>query len=817
MIGDVQEPSPIEALEHAEQARALYALSGEPRMLEASIVASMVALGRDDVLIWGDRRRDNPTRTAARHLLGANHVERYRRTSDISDLETGLRHLLDALEALPEGDPVRGERLQEIAEALLQAVEHISPGESPPLVASHLTSAEAWLEESVALAQDDGTRAFRLSSLGNALRLRFVHLGDRAAVDRAIGVQQQACALAREGAPRAAAYGNLGATLMFADLEEEAIDAFRSAVAASAEGSRDHSGHLRNLAQALIHTGANAAEVDAALADAAAARSSAGGNRAAELRLLIERARLAEQTGRWADAAAEWAAAGDLQRELVRAQVTRRMRERQLLDVLHIAADLAHARARAGDHAGAAVALEDGRAWLWSEALALDDIEPTAVRDAGHPELAGELADALERVRALDVTQLGTLLQEFGADDARMRRRRLQSVLDRVRSTPGLAELFAPPPEAQVESASGHTAVYVAHAEESGLAVAVSGRETWSILLPSASTAEVHERALDLTRAHEQRHEDRDRWMRALDEACRWLWDAVVEPLLDGLGTATGQPLDLVPSGWLGMFPLHAAWTPDHGRPTGRRYALDLVSVAYGPNLRSLARASRATARPLLTNAVIVADAGAHGELVDTRYELEAIAGSLPTARTLTSEQASETRILEALATASLAHVACHGEALPTKPLESALHLGTGDRITVQELMAQRLEAARLVVLSACETASVGRDLPDESVGLPAALLFAGAAAAIGSLWAVQDRSTSLLMGQLYDRMVHADEHPRDALRSTQRWLRDVTNGELLDAGLITVDERLGSDPLWRGAQRYDHPYHWAAFTYTGA
>ena len=439
------------------------------------------------------------------------------------------------------------------------------------------------------------------------------------------------------------------------------------------------------------------------------------------------------------------------------------------------------------------------------------------VREAGHPELADDLADALERVRALDVTQLGTLLQEFGADDARMRRRRLQAVLERVRATPGLAESFTPPPDAVVEGVPGHTAVYVAHAERSGLAVAVSEGEVWSILLPSASTGEVHERALRLAQAHEQRHEDRDRWMRALDEACRWLWDAIVGPLLDGLGAAAERPLDLVPCGWLGLFPLHAAWAPDDARPTGRRYALDRVSVAYAPNLRTLARARRAAVRPLLADAVIVADAGAHGELVDTRYELERIAGALPAARALIGGEASETQILEALATASLAHLACHGTALPTKPLESALHLGTDGRITVQELMAQRLEAARLVVLSACETATVGRDLPDESVGLPAALLFAGAAAAIGSIWAVPDRSTSLLMGRLYDTMVQGGEHPRDALRGAQGWLRDVTNGELLDAGLIAVDERLRSDPLWRAAQRYDHPYHWAAFTYTGA
>ena len=810
----MQEPSPDVALEHAREARAGYALTGDPRLLEESRIACMMALGRDDVLIWGNRERDNPTRTAARHLLGRNHVELYRRTNDLAHLESGLRHLLDALEALPEDDPVRGERLQEIAEALLQAVERIKVGEAPRLIAGHLASAEAWLEESVKLAHDDEERAWRLNSLGNALRLRHRHFDDADALHRAITRQEHAAELSRPGRARAAVFGNLGATLSDADRARDAVSAFRRAVAESPESSSDHASHLQNLARALEAAGEESSEVDLTFERAAAAGPGSG-NPTAELAFMMERARRAEREDRWEDAAAAYAGAHSQQRRLAKTQVTRSLRERQLTEALHVAAHRAYACARAGDDDGAASALEDGRAWLLADAMALEDVQPDAVRAAGHPQLADELAVALDGVRALDVTDLGSIVQEFGSDQARWQRQRLRSVLDRVHSTPGLRELFAPALSELPRGLAGRPAVYLAHADAGGVAVVVGDGDTTSILLPRASTGEVRERALAMVQAYDLRRADRGTWMRVLDDCCRWAWDAVVAPLLDGLGSSTSGELTVIPCGWLAVFPLHAAWTPDAASPTGRRYAIDRVSFAYAPNLLALARAEEAAARPLLANVLVVA--AADETLVDTGLEVDAITRLLPSARTLVDDAVSEERVVAALGRASLAHLACHGESIPLRPLHSALHLGPGEAVTVQDLMAQRLEHARLVVLSACETASIGRDLPDEAVGLPSALMYAGAAGVIASVWAVPDRSTALLMQHFYGRLVEAGERPIDAMRCAQRWLRDVTNGELIDAGLVAPEPRLAGSALWQDAQRYDHPYYWAAFTYTGA
>jgi CHAT domain-containing protein len=67
-------------------------------------------------------------------------------------------------------------------------------------------------------------------------------------------------------------------------------------------------------------------------------------------------------------------------------------------------------------------------------------------------------------------------------------------------------------------------------------------------------------------------------------------------------------------------------------------------------------------------------------------------------------------------------HFACHGRSVPDHTLESHLVLARGN-LEVLELLGQRLGSPRLLVLSACETARVALDTPDEAIGLPTALL----------------------------------------------------------------------------------------------
>ena len=63
------------------------------------------------------------------------------------------------------------------------------------------------------------------------------------------------------------------------------------------------------------------------------------------------------------------------------------------------------------------------------------------------------------------------------------------------------------------------------------------------------------------------------------------------------------------------------------------------------------------------------------------------------------------TEILSRLPTASIVHLACHGVQDPSNPLNSRLILKDTDRLTVSELIKLSMPKARLIFLSACQTA----------------------------------------------------------------------------------------------------------------
>jgi len=148
-------------------------------------------------------------------------------------------------------------------------------------------------------------------------------------------------------------------------------------------------------------------------------------------------------------------------------------------------------------------------------------------------------------------------------------------------------------------------------------------------------------------------------------------------------------------------------------------------------------------------------------------------------------------------------------------PLDSSLLLAGEDRLTLGHLIGHEdLAKARLVVLSACESAtgvnpgSVG----EEYLGLPAGFIVAGAQAVVGSLWAVEDEATGLLMTRFYQSMLEGREAP-DALRQAQLWLRNVPVEEAESMMGSRYEEAFAG----RGEHPFAHPASWAAFAAFGA
>lgn len=286
---------------------------------------------------------------------------------------------------------------------------------------------------------------------------------------------------------------------------------------------------------------------------------------------------------------------------------------------------------------------------------------------------------------------------------------------------------------------------------------------------------------------------------RASAGSTRWrrpakaLWRALVAPLEGELGGA--RTILVAPHRSLHYAPL-AALTED-----GKRYFGDLAPLVLVPSLTAFARLSArpSAASPDGAPAVLAdprVDYAAVDPLPSARREGELVAELLgPKAQRLQGKEATEAALRKA-SRAPILHVAAHGELNPAAPSFSRLLLAAGEghdgALHLHELGQLEL-AARLVVLSACETglATGAGGVPaagDELVGLTRGFLEAGADAVIASLWSVGDQSTRELMRLLY-RELAAGASPGLALQRAQTTLR----------------------------VRHPHPWHWASFNVFGA
>jgi hypothetical protein len=426
-------------------------------------------------------------------------------------------------------------------------------------------------------------------------------------------------------------------------------------------------------------------------------------------------------------------------------------------------------------------------------------------------------------------------MNEDGDLDAiRAAREELDAVIEEIRAVPGYEDFLAVPTFDDVAGVAGECPlVYVAAAEPGGLTLVVRGTDVTHVPLDGLTAAALRERTTEHLEAYAEYRAGpegaRARWNSSLDDVTAWLWGEVMGPTLDRLGET--DDVVIVAGGLLGLLPLHAAWTPDTSKVTGRRHVLDTVSVSYAPNARALAAARQLAAEVPPDRLLAVAEPSpvAAAPLPMARDEARTAAAAFPESpATLEDGGATSLSFEREASQASVLHLACHGFADLASPLDSGLLLADG-HMTLGRLMELQLRV-RLAVLSACETALPGTELPDEVVALPTGLLQAGVAGVVASQWSVPDRATAMLMAEFYRCWQQEQMTPAAALRSAQCWLRDTTN----EQKIRWAETALGQHEAWLPptvAQHFldglyylepDHRDHcglhnWAAFAYVGA
>ena len=141
----------------------------------------------------------------------------------------------------------------------------------------------------------------------------------------------------------------------------------------------------------------------------------------------------------------------------------------------------------------------------------------------------------------------------------------------------------------------------------------------------------------------------------------------------------------------------------------------------------------------------------------------------------------------------SVVHVASHFVVSPGTESNSFLLLGDGKQLTLEEMRKKnyRFDGTELLTLSACETGVGGGYSPDgkEIDGFGLVAQQQGAKAVLATLWKVNDKSTAVLMADMYAQKVKG-KTKIEALRQAQLDLKQKPE--------------------------YAHPYYWAPFILMG-
>ncbi|MFJ4897765.1 CHAT domain-containing protein [Streptomyces sp. NPDC088727] len=443
-----------------------------------------------------------------------------------------------------------------------------------------------------------------------------------------------------------------------------------------------------------------------------------------------------------------------------------------------IAADAAACALFEGAPERAVAMLELGRGVLLSRELDLrSDIGELRARK---PSLAREF----EELRA-SLTEVRAERPAGDAADARSRRRaegeRWDVLLREIRALDGLADFAGPPsPQRLLAGAAEGAVVYLNVSRFRSDAVIIAPDGIRSVpLRVTPDEAEHRQRTLDAALA--AGYGGVAERAAAVHEVLGWLWDALAEPVLNGLkdlhGAHRGPGLPRVwwvPTGSLALLPVHAA-----GHRGGTRSLLDRVISSYTPTMRSLATARTARtagavpAQRRVPLAVTMSSTPGAGPLAGAEAEARMVRGLFPGTVRLTDADATRERVLSALPHHAWAHFACHTATDPDVPSRSGLLLHDHQRqlLTVEDVSRLELGSPELAYLSSCDTARTAPRHADEAIHLASAFQLAGYRQVIATLWRVEDEVSSVFAENVYASLAQAVRSgaPVDAAAAVRR------------------------------------------------
>lgn len=236
-----------------------------------------------------------------------------------------------------------------------------------------------------------------------------------------------------------------------------------------------------------------------------------------------------------------------------------------------------------------------------------------------------------------------------------------------------------------------------------------------------------------------------------------------------------GNHLVIVPHGLLHHLPFQALFD-------GRDYLIDKFRLSYTPSATIHTLCHKRPFNSHGTALVMGVPDTAAPMIADETTEVAKI---VPHAKLFLDQSATVGVLREQGPNCRFIHIATHGYFRQDSPMFSGIRLADS-ALSVMDLYQLKLPA-ELVTLSGCATGANTIAGGDELLGLVRGLIYAGARAALLSLWDVNDRSTLEFMTSFY---------------------RNLMEGSTKAVALQNAIQHL--------RERYPHPYYWAAFSLIG-
>lgn len=247
------------------------------------------------------------------------------------------------------------------------------------------------------------------------------------------------------------------------------------------------------------------------------------------------------------------------------------------------------------------------------------------------------------------------------------------------------------------------------------------------------------------------------------------LYDLIIRPGEKDLQEIGVKTLVFVLDSSLQNFPMSVL---SKGQENGQqKYLIEQYNIALAPSLQlvDVQRFQKKNVPALIAglSEPRTIEGRSFGELRSVKDEINNIKSLLPNSTKLLDQEFTSNALTNRLNSSSFSiiHLATHG-AFSSQPDQTFI-ITSDKKLRVNELdnLLRSRDPVELLVLSACETLTGDKRA---SLGLAGVAIRGGTRSTLGTLWVVDDKSTSMLMAKFYEAFKDEKISKADALRQAQ-------------------------------------------------